>query len=128
MCGGKKESAEVGSAPGAREAGARVVAAQVVAVVPEDDREITDQFRRLYGTVHTWSSHFLAPPPAIPRLTEAEDQLVRAVVLLNSLDPILESNPLRRSVMEGLVGHQISVMLDIKSMSPVHLEIAPVHS
>ena len=116
MCGGKPTEPE--TAPPAR----------VVAVVPMDDKEITDQYRRLYGTVHTWSHHFLAPPPAIPTLTEAEDQLVRAVVLLNNLDPILESNPLRRSVMEGLVGHQISVMLGGNSMSPVHLEITQVHS
>ena len=105
MCGGRPTEPE--TAPPAR----------IVAVVPMDDREITDQYRRFYGTVHTWSHHFLTPPPAIPTLTEAEDQLVRAVVLLGDLGSVLGSGPLRRSVMEGLVGHQISVMLDVNSMS-----------
>ena len=91
------------------------------------DREIADQYRRLYGTVHTWSRHFLAPPPTIPTLTQDEAQLVRVVVLLDSLDPILENNPLRRSLMEGLVGHQIPFMLDGNSMSPIHLKATSSH-
>ena len=90
------------------------------AVVPIDDREITDQYRRLYGTVHTWSHNFLPPPPSLPTLTDAEDQLVRSVVLVDRLDPILSNNSLRRSVLEGLVGNQISIMLSGSSMSPVH--------
>ena len=113
MCGLKKGSAEFESTPAAR----------VVAVVPMDDRKITGQYHQLYETVHTWSDLFLThPPPRIPKLIEAEDQLVRAVVLLDNLDPILENKFLRRSLMEGLVGRQISLMLDVNSMSLVYLE------
>lgn len=90
------------------------------AVVPMDDREITGQYRRLYGTVHTWSHNFLSPPSSLPTLTDTEDQLVRSVVFVDRLDPILSNNSLRRSVMEGLVGNQISIMLNGSSRSPVH--------
>ena len=117
MCCGGAKSTGPESAPAAR----------VVAAVPIDDREITDQYSRLYGLVHIWSHLILAPPPAIPTLTKVDDQLVRAVVLLKNLDPILKSNPLRRSLMEGLVGHRISVMLDVNSMSPIHLEATGSH-
>lgn len=90
-----------------------------------NDREITDQYRRLYGKVQNWSGQFLAPPQSIPTLTDAENQLVRVVFLMDNLDLILSNSFLRRSVMEGLVGHQISIMLAGSSMSPNHLELAP---
>ena len=118
MCFGKKPSPDAGAPAEVR----------VTAVVPMDDREITDQYRRLYGEVHTWSHNFLVPPPSLPTLADAQDQLIRAVVLFDHLDPILSNNSLRRSVMEGLVGQQISVMLAGNRMFPVHLEITPVHS
>ena len=118
MCIGKKESPNPGAPAEVR----------VTAVVPMDDREITDQYRRLYGTVHTWSHNFLAPPPSQPTLADAQDQLIRAVVLFDRLDPILSNGSLRRSVMEGLVGQQISIMLAGNSRFPVHLETTPVHS
>ena len=101
---------------------------RVTAVVPMGDSEIADQYRLLYEMVHTWSHNFFAPPPSLPTLADAQDQLIRAVVPFGRLDQILSDNSLRCSVMEGLVGQQISIMLAGNSRFPVHLETTPVHS